>query len=86
MGDSNFDRAYELFKRAAAELSAAEGFSREEIAQRLRDVSNKVLDALDQGPPDEGDPQSRLDREAQEISSELKRIERLMRDRIGTDS
>ena len=83
MSDANLERAYALFRRAAHELEAlGANVSPQELAVRLRAGAEMVLDALEgkTDPDDEGsDAFHRLDRQAQDIADDLRRVERLMR-------
>lgn len=83
MTESNLSRAYALFRRAAVELEVPDVLALEELAARLRAVSNRVLDALEGHDLGDDDPFSRLERHGADIANDLRRVERLMKDRLS---
>jgi len=84
MNESNLARAYELFRRLAGDLEPPHGLDPEQLAGRLREVSHRILDALDDGEETAPkDPVDRLQRQSTDIADELRRVERLMRERLG---
>ena len=78
MTESSLERAYALFKRASQELE--DSLAPEELANRLRSVSHRILDVLEgnDGESDE-DVFSRLEQKSRDIAEDLRRVERLMR-------
>jgi hypothetical protein len=80
---SELDRAYAIFRRAAHDLESS-ALSPSQLRERLRTVSEHVLDILE-GDDEPEDVMSRLDRQSQDIADDLRRAQRLMRERGGQD-
>jgi hypothetical protein len=80
---SELDRAYAIFRRAAHDLESS-ALSPSQLRERLRTVSEHVLDILE-GDDEPEDVMSRLDRQSQDIADDLRRAQRLMLERGGQD-
>jgi len=80
--DGDLARAYALFKQAAKDLELPHALEPEELAGRLRSVSHRVLDALDGRDSDNDDPFAHLEGQSRDIADDLRRVERLMKERL----
>jgi len=80
---SDLDQAYALFRRAARELEQAGGLTADEMRRRLRGISRRILDLLDDEEDDPGDDDvfTRLQRDSDDIAEDLRRVDDLMRRR-----
>lgn len=76
---SELDRAYAIFRRAAREIEGS-ALPPSQLRERLRSVSEHVLDILERDDEPE-DVISRLERQSQDIADDLRRAQRLMRER-----
>lgn len=85
MQDPELEQAYELFKRFASEVESAGSLSAEQLRIRLRRVSRRVLDLLESEDDKPEDTISGLQRQSEEIADDLRRVQRLMRDRAAQE-
>ena len=80
-------RAMEALENGVAGVREASSSSSGQVRDRLRQTVEEVLEHLERdqqdSPPE--DTMSRLDRQSREIADELRRVERLMRQRTGMD-
>jgi len=79
--------ALEALERGAREARAASSRSAAELRDRLERAADEVLTHLE-AEPAEAEPEEligRLDRQARDIADDLRRVERLMKDRLGRE-
>ena len=79
--------AVEALEAGAAEVRALSSHSLARARARLRRALDEAETHLaeDEQEPDPEDVVSRLDRQSREIAEELRRVERLMRQRTGQE-
>ena len=82
-------RALESLERGAVEARAASSRSTDDLRRRLRRTVEEVLEHLeDDSDARAAEPEdviTRLDRQAKDIAEDLRRAERLMRQRMGQE-
>lgn len=85
--NENLRRALAALQFGADDLRTLTGRSPAEIRKRLRETAEEILDRLEDEPDDEPeDILSALDRQSRSIAEDLRRADRLMRQRTrGTD-
>jgi polysaccharide deacetylase 2 family uncharacterized protein YibQ len=78
-------RAMEALENGVTEVRAASADGAGQVRSRLHQTVEEVLVHLerDQEEPEPEDTVGRLDRQSREIAEELRRVERLMRERGG---
>jgi hypothetical protein len=79
-------RALDALERGAVEARAASGRSAGQLRERLSRTVEEVLTHLEEDEAAGGEPEDvigRLDRQAQDIAEDLRRVDRLMKDRLG---
>lgn len=87
--NENLRRAMEALEAGAADLRAISGRSASQVRARLQRTVEEVLTHLEaeeraqQGSPE--DIFSTLDRQSRDIAEDLRRAERLMRERTGRE-
>jgi cell division septum initiation protein DivIVA len=80
--NENLRRALAALERAASELRDTSSHSSADIRARLRQAAEEILDRLDEDPEEEPeDLFSSLDRQSKSIAEDLRRADRLMRER-----
>lgn len=84
--NEHLHRALEALQAGASELRSMSAASPSQIRERLRRTTEEVLEHLEaeaDGP--EGIVES-LDRQSREIAEDLRRVDRLMNERLGRRS
>jgi hypothetical protein len=82
--NENLRRALETLHSAAGDLRTVSGQSTTDIRTRLRQTAEEILTRLEEDESDEPeDVFSSLDRKSKSIAEDLRRAERLMRERTG---
>jgi hypothetical protein len=88
MDRSDLERARQVFVQTASEIESSVSLSASQLRSRLRSAANSVLEMLGDEEEDAGDDEdvmSSLDRQSRSIAEELRRVERLMRQRTGDE-
>jgi hypothetical protein len=86
--NENLRRAVEALETGAADVRRLSARSLIQARTRLRQSVDEALTHLERDEeqnPDPGDVVSRLDRQAQEIAEDLRRVEKLMKRRTGQE-
>ena len=82
-------RAMEALEGGASDLRSVSLHSAWDVRERLRKTAEEILDHLEaEQRAEEGSPEdvfSSLDRQSKNIAEDLRRAERLMRERMGRD-
>jgi phosphoenolpyruvate synthase/pyruvate phosphate dikinase len=76
-------RAVEALETGASEVRKL--YSASQVRQRLQQTVDEVLSHLEEDEREPEDVFSRLDRQSREIAEDLRRAERLMRERQGRE-
>jgi hypothetical protein len=79
-------RALEALEQGAAEARALSTRSADQLRRTLSRTVEEVLTHLEEDEEARQEPEdviSRLDRQAQDIAEDLRRVDRLMRERLG---
>ena len=84
MSDLNLEQAREVLIQGACELGRATAWTHRAVSEHLRNVSQRVLDLLDEEDNASG-AMSEFERASADIAADLKRVERLMRRSDGQD-
>ncbi|HLJ67512.1 MAG TPA: hypothetical protein VKX16_09140 [Chloroflexota bacterium] len=86
--NENLRRALQALERGATEARGAAVRSSEDLRARIEQTVDEVLGHLEDETRqrhDHGDMLSDLDRQSKDIAEDLRRAERLMRERLGRD-
>jgi hypothetical protein len=81
-------RALESLERGAVEARAVSYRSAGELRRRLSETVEEVLTHLEEDEAAAEEPEDvigRLDRQAQDIADDLRRVDRLMKERLGRE-
>jgi hypothetical protein len=82
-------RAMRALEAGTVEVRELSGRSASQVRRRLRQTVEEVLEHLEaeeeSGEVDPTDIVGRLERQSQEIAEDLRRVERLMKSRMGRD-
>lgn len=82
-------RAVDALESGAADVRGLSARSTSQLRSRLRRTVEEVLEHLEEDEQDAGfaeeDVVSRLDRQSRQIAEDLRRVERLMKQRMGDE-
>jgi hypothetical protein len=78
-------RALQALETGAAEARELSGRSTDGVRRRLRATVEEVLNHLEEDASEPEDVVGRLDRQAKDIAEDLRRAERLMKQRLGRE-
>lgn len=81
-------RAVQALEAGAQDVRELSSSSTGQVRARLRRAVNEVLDHLEADEATSSEPEdivSKLDRQSREIAEDLRRAERLMKQRMGRD-
>jgi ABC-type transporter Mla subunit MlaD len=78
-------RALEALEAGAADARHLSSRSTEGVRERLKATVEEVLDHLEREIEEPEDVMGRLDRQSRDIADDLRRAERLMKQRLGRE-
>jgi hypothetical protein len=84
--NENLRRALEALERGAVDARTVSARSVSDLRSRLRTTVEEVLDHLEADEEAAQEPEDvigRLDRQSRDIAEDLRRVERLMKQRLG---